>query len=137
MSSRRATCWPLSSSGAAHGHQGRRVPHAADPSRSRTVGPVREIALYDVDRRRLAVIGGVLDTQPVPGLTGAPLPDTELALARAVKAAERGTITASLTGSLRAAEDAFAAHPLVGSRSVARSLMAAHRAQHVELSALS
>ncbi|MFD4196329.1 family 4 glycosyl hydrolase [Amycolatopsis thermoflava] len=78
----------------------------------------------------------LVDTNGAHPIAGDPLPEAQLALARAVKTAERTTITAALTGSRALAEDAFAAHPLVGDRSVARRLVARYRAAHVALRAL-
>nr|WP_223843230.1 hypothetical protein [Amycolatopsis methanolica] len=78
----------------------------------------------------------LVDTNGAHPIAGDPLPEAQLALARAVKTAGRTTITAALTGSRALAEDAFAAHPLVGDRSVARRLVAGYHAAHPELRAL-
>jgi 6-phospho-beta-glucosidase len=70
-----------------------------------------------------------------------PLPVTqpglaELGLMQQVKAVERHTITAALTGSRSEAVQAFALHPLVDSVSVARQLLDGYIARIPEVAAV-
>jgi 6-phospho-beta-glucosidase len=62
-----------------------------------------------------------------------PFPDHGVALVRAVKAAERGVLEATASGSRAAAVRAMAAHPLVGSTGKAAALIDAYRADFAEL----
>jgi 6-phospho-beta-glucosidase len=66
-------------------------------------------------------------------LACAPLEGHELGLVQQVKAVERLTIEAALTGSAETAVKAFALHPLVDSVSTARRLLEGYRAGHPEL----
>ncbi|GAA5151052.1 6-phospho-beta-glucosidase [Pseudonocardia eucalypti] len=67
-----------------------------------------------------------------PLATG-PLPGGMLGLLQQVKAVERDTIEAALTGSAALARRAFAQHPLVDSAAVARDLVDAYRKAHPSL----
>ncbi len=84
----------------------------------------------------------VVEVPVMVGRTGpAPLPLTppdlhQLGLMAQVKAAERLTIEAAVTGSTDAAEQAFALHPLVDSVTTARSLLRAYRERIPEVDAV-
>ena len=64
-----------------------------------------------------------------------PVPDHARALVETVKAVERATIEAALTGSSALAVKALALHPLVPSVSAAREIFAGYRARLPELEA--
>jgi 6-phospho-beta-glucosidase len=72
----------------------------------------------------------------VTPLATAPLPGAMLGLVQQVKAVERDTIEAAVTGSATLALRAFAHHPLVDSVAVAQDLLAGYRARHPALAAL-
>jgi 6-phospho-beta-glucosidase len=78
-----------------------------------------------------AVVGGA---GPVPVAVGR-VPDHASALVSTIKAVERLTIEAALTGSSALAVEALALHPLVPSVTVAREIFAGYRARLPELEA--
>jgi 6-phospho-beta-glucosidase len=71
-------------------------------------------------------------TGPVPVAIG-PTPPHAQALVTAIKAVERTTIEAALTGSSELAVRALALHPLVPSVNVARQIFAGYRERLPEL----
>lgn len=74
-----------------------------------------------------------VDGATVRPLVSEPLEEHQLGLLQQVKAAERLTIQAALTGSEGAALKALALHPLVDSVSTARALLDGYRRRHPEL----
>jgi 6-phospho-beta-glucosidase len=93
-------------------------------------------ALAGLDRAAVVEVPCLVDGNGAHPLVTAPLPDHARALVTAVKAVERATIEAALTGSRDAALRAFALHPLVDSVEVARRLLAGYAAAHPELAHL-
>jgi len=90
-------------------------------------------ALPFLDERAVVEVPAVLGAAgPQPVAVG-PVPDHARALIETVKAVERATIEAALTGSTALAVKALALHPLVPSVSAARELFGAYRAQLPEL----
>jgi 6-phospho-beta-glucosidase len=77
-----------------------------------------------------AVVGAA---GPRPLAVGERLPDHARALIQSIKAVERATIEASLTGSNALAIKALALHPLVPSVTKAREIFAGYRARFPEL----
>ena len=72
-------------------------------------------------------VPAMVDANGVHPLTPETQPDLhQLGLMQQVKAVERHTISAAITGSMAEALKAFALHPLVDSVSVARELLAGY-----------
>ncbi|GGK72462.1 6-phospho-beta-glucosidase [Sphaerisporangium melleum] len=78
----------------------------------------------------------VVEAAGVRPVAAAPLPGPFLGLVQQVKAVERLTIEAAVTGSPSLAVQAFATHPLVGSVSTARRLLQGYRARIPALDAV-
>jgi 6-phospho-beta-glucosidase len=93
-------------------------------------------ALAGLDRAAVVEVPCLVDGNGAHPLVTAPLPDHARGLVTAVKAVERATIAAALTGSRDAALRAFALHPLVDSVEVAHRLLAAYAVAHPELAHL-
>jgi 6-phospho-beta-glucosidase len=90
-------------------------------------------ALPFLDERAVVEVPAVLGAAgPQPVAVG-PVPDHAQALIQSVKAVERATIEAALTGSTALAVKALALHPLVPSVNAARELFGAYRSELPEL----
>ncbi len=90
-------------------------------------------ALPFLDERAVVEVPAVITTAgPQPTAVGA-VPDHAQALMQSVKAVERATIEAAMTGSPALAVKALALHPLVPSVHAARELFDAYRSQLPEL----
>ena len=90
-------------------------------------------ALPFLDERAVVEVPAVLGAAgPQPVAVGS-VPDHAQALVLSVKAVERATIEAALTGSTALAVKALALHPLVPSVNAARELFGAYRSQLPEL----
>jgi 6-phospho-beta-glucosidase len=90
-------------------------------------------ALPFLDERAVVEVPAVLGAAgPQPVAVG-PVPDHAQALVQSIKAVERATIEAALTGSTALAVKALALHPLVPSVNAARELFGAYRSRLPEL----
>ena len=86
-----------------------------------------------LDERAVVEVPCLVGAAGARPLAVGPVPDHARALVESVKAVERVTIEAALTGSTALAVKALALHPLVPSVNAARELFDAYRAQLPEL----
>jgi 6-phospho-beta-glucosidase len=90
-------------------------------------------ALPFLDERAVVEVPAAIGVAGPQPIAVGPVPDHARALIESVKAAERATIEAALSGSPALAVKALALHPLVPSVNAARELFGAYRAQMPEL----
>ena len=90
-------------------------------------------ALPFLDERAVVEVPAAVGAAGPQPIAVGPVPDHARALIESVKAAERATIEAALSGSPALAVKALALHPLVPSVNAARELFGAYRAQLPEL----
>jgi 6-phospho-beta-glucosidase len=90
-------------------------------------------ALPFLDERAVVEVPAAIGVAGPQPIAVGPVPDHARALIESVKAAERATIEAALSGSPALAVKALALHPLVPSVNAARELFGAYRAQLPEL----
>jgi 6-phospho-beta-glucosidase len=90
-------------------------------------------ALPFLDARAVVEVPALVDRSGPRPLAVGEVPDHARALIESVKAVERATIEAALTGSTALAVQALALHPLVPSVTTAREIFAGYRAQLPEL----
>jgi 6-phospho-beta-glucosidase len=106
---------------------------AAGTRALRIVNVANRSALPFLDERAVVEVPCVVGRDgPHPVAVG-DVPDHARALIQTIKAVERATIDAAVTGSTALAVKAIALHPLVPSVSTARSIFAGYRAQLPEL----
>ena len=90
-------------------------------------------ALPFLDARAVVEVPALVDRSGPRPLAAGDVPDHARALIETIKAVERATIEAALTGSSELAVEALALHPLVPSVTVAREIFAGYRARLPEL----
>jgi 6-phospho-beta-glucosidase len=90
-------------------------------------------ALPFLDERAVVEVPSLVDRSGARPLAVGDVPDHARALIETVKAVERATIEAALTGSSELAVQALALHPLVPSITTAREIFAGYRARLPEL----
>ena len=90
-------------------------------------------ALTGPDPAAVVEVPCLVDANGAHPLVAGPLPEHARALVAAVKAVDRATIEAALTGSRDAAVRALALHPLVDSVALAHRLLDSYAAGHPEL----
>ena len=90
-------------------------------------------ALPFLDERAVVEVPTVVGAAGPQPIAVGPVPDHARALVQSVKAVERATIEAAITGSTALAVKALALHPLVPSVNAARELFGAYRARLPEL----
>jgi 6-phospho-beta-glucosidase len=107
-----------------------------DTGALRILNVANRSALPFLDRRAVVEVPCVVDRAGAhPVAVGDDVPDHARALVEAVKAVERATIEAALTGSAALAVKALALHPLVPSVTVARRIFAEYRDRLPDLEA--
>lgn len=94
------------------------------------------IGLSGLDGDAIVEVPCHVDGNGARPLSVAPLDPHQAGLVSSVKAAERATIAAAVSGSRRAALRAFALHPLVDSVEVAGRLLDGYLAEHAQLAYL-
>jgi 6-phospho-beta-glucosidase len=100
---------------------------AADAGAVRILNVANRSALPFLDERAVVEVPCVVSASGVRPLAVGPVPDEARALIETIKAVERVTIEAALTGSTAMAVKALALHPLVPSVSAAREIFAGYR----------
>jgi 6-phospho-beta-glucosidase len=100
---------------------------AADAGAVRILNVANRSALPFLDERAVVEVPCVIGASGVRPLAVGPVPDHARALIDTVKAVERTTIEAALTGSTALAVKALALHPLVPSVTAARAIFAEYR----------
>ncbi len=100
---------------------------AADAGAVRILNVANRSALPFLDERAVVEVPCVVSAAGVRPLAVGPVPDHARALVETVKAVERTTIDAALTGSTALAVKALALHPLVPSVTAAREIFAGYR----------
>lgn len=100
---------------------------AADAGAVRILNVANRSALPFLDDRAVVEVPCVVSASGVRPLAVGPVPDHARALIETVKAVERTTIEAALTGSTSLAVKALALHPLVPSVAAAREIFAGYR----------
>ena len=90
-------------------------------------------ALPFLDARAVVEVPALIDAAGARPLAAGAVPDHARALIESVKAVERATIEAALTGSAARAVQALALHPLVPSVGAARTIFAGYRERLPEL----
>jgi 6-phospho-beta-glucosidase len=100
---------------------------AADAGAVRIPNVANRSALPFLDERAVVEVPCVVSASGVRPLAVGPVPDHARALIETVKAVERTTIEAALTGSTSLAVEALALHPLVPSVKAAREIFAGYR----------
>ena len=100
---------------------------AADAGAVRILNVANRSALPFLDERAVVEVPCVVSASGVRPLAVGPVPDHARALIETVKAVERATIEAALTGSTSLAVKALALHPLVPSVTAAREIFAGYR----------
>jgi 6-phospho-beta-glucosidase len=100
---------------------------AADQGAVRIVNVANRSALAFLDARAVVEVPCVVGAAGARPLAVGPVPDHARALVESVKAVERATIEAALTGSTALAVKALALHPLVPSVEAARAIFAGYR----------
>jgi len=100
---------------------------AADAGAVRILNVANRSALPFLDERAVVEVPCVVSASGVRPLAVGPVPDHARALIETVKAVERTTIEAALTGSTSLAIKALALHPLVPSVTAAREIFAGYR----------
>ena len=99
----------------------------ADAGAVRILNVANRSALPFLDERAVVEVPCVVSASGVRPLAVGPVPDHARALVETVKAVERTTIDAALTGSTSLAVKALALHPLVPSVTAAREIFAGYR----------
>jgi 6-phospho-beta-glucosidase len=99
----------------------------------RIVNTANRSALAFLDHDAVVEVPCVIGASGARPVTVGPVPDHARALVETVKAVERATIEAALTGSEALAIKALALHPLVPSVTAAREIFAGYRARLPEL----
>jgi 6-phospho-beta-glucosidase len=99
----------------------------ADAGAVRILNVANRSALPFLDERAVVEVPCVVSASGVRPLAVGPVPDHARALIETVKAVERTTIEAALTGSTSLAVEALALHPLVPSVKAAREIFAGYR----------
>jgi 6-phospho-beta-glucosidase len=100
---------------------------AADQGAVRILNVANRSALAFLDARAVVEVPCVVGAAGARPLAVGPVPDHARALIESVKAVERVTIEAALTGSTALAVKALALHPLVPSVEAARAIFAGYR----------
>jgi 6-phospho-beta-glucosidase len=100
---------------------------AGDAGAVRILNVANRSALPFLDERAVVEVPCVVSASGVRPLAVGPVPDHARALIETVKAVERTTIDAALTGSTSLAVKALALHPLVPSVRAAREIFAGYR----------
>ena len=100
---------------------------AADEGAVRILNVANRSALSFLDARAVVEVPCVVGAAGARPLAVGPVPDHARAMIESVKAVERVTIEAALTGSTALAVKALALHPLVPSVEAARSIFAGYR----------
>jgi 6-phospho-beta-glucosidase len=100
---------------------------AADQGAVRILNVANRSALAFLDASAVVEVPCVVGAAGARPLAVGPVPDHARALVESVKAVERVTIEAALTGSTALAIKAFALHPLVPSVEAARAIFAGYR----------
>ena len=100
---------------------------AADAGAVRILNVANRSALPFLDEHAVVEVPCVVSAAGVRPLAVGPVPDHARALIETVKAVERTTIEAALTGSTALAVKALALHPLVPSVTAAREIFAGYR----------
>ena len=103
----------------------RRSPRA--PARSAILNVANRSALPFLDEHAVVEVPCVVGAAGIRPIAVGPVPDHARALIDTVKAVERTTIEAALTGSTALAVKALALHPLVPSVEAARAIFAGYR----------
>src|SRR5918992_619843 len=106
---------------------------AHDAGAVRILNVANRSALPFLDERAVVEVPCVIGASGVRPLAVGPVPDHARALIDTVKAVERTTIEAALTGSTALAVKALALHPLVPSVTAARAIFAGYRERLPEL----
>jgi 6-phospho-beta-glucosidase len=94
------------------------------------------IGLSGLDSEAIVEVPCFVDGNGARPLSVAPLDEHQAGLVSSVKAADRATIAAAVSGSRRCALRALALHPLVDSAAVAGKLLDGYLAQHAQLAYL-
>ena len=100
---------------------------SATPARSRILNVANRSALPFLDEHAVVEVPCVVGAAGIRPIAVGPVPDHARALIDTVKAVERTTIEAALTGSTALAVKALALHPLVPSVEAARAIFAGYR----------
>jgi 6-phospho-beta-glucosidase len=100
---------------------------AGDAGAVRILNVANRSALPFLDERAVVEVPCIVGASGVRPLAVGPVPDHARALIETVKAVERTTIEAALTGSTALAVKALALHPLVPSVTAARAIFAEYR----------
>jgi 6-phospho-beta-glucosidase len=100
---------------------------ASDAGAVRILNVANRSALPFLDERAVVEVPCVVGASGVRPLAVGPVPHHARALIDTVKAVERTTIEAALTGSTALAVKALALHPLVPSVTAARAIFAEYR----------
>jgi 6-phospho-beta-glucosidase len=106
---------------------------ASDAGAVRILNTANRGALRCLDDAAVVEVPCVVDAAGAHPVAVGEVPPHAEALIRAVKAVERATIAAALSGSTRLAVEALALHPLVPSVATARSIFAGYRDRMPEL----
>jgi 6-phospho-beta-glucosidase len=106
---------------------------ATDARSVRILNTANRGALRCLDDEAVVEVPCVVDATGAHPVAVGEVPAHAEALIRAVKAVERATIAAALSGSTRLAVEALALHPLVPSVATAREIFAGYRARMPEL----
>jgi 6-phospho-beta-glucosidase len=106
---------------------------AGGPPAVRILNVANRSALPSLDATAVVEVPCVVDRAGAHPVAAGPLPDHARALVETVKAVERATIEAALTGSSALAVKALALHPLVPSVTTARQIFAGYRARLPDL----
>jgi 6-phospho-beta-glucosidase len=102
---------------------------ASNAGAVRVLNVANRSALSFLDARAVVEVPCVVGASGARPLAVGPVPDHAEALIETVKAVERATIEAALTGSTELAVKALALHPLVPSVSAARAIFGEYRAR--------